>query len=47
MLGESVVILPQSIDKEFQDAEIAEMITHLNSMGLKSTLVTLSEKSLR
>nr|AIF04207.1 hypothetical protein [uncultured marine group II/III euryarchaeote KM3_172_D07] len=47
MLGESLVILPTSLESGFNNDEILQMIERFNLMGLKSIEVSLSENSLR
>ena len=47
MLGESLVILPISLESGFKSDEMLNMIEQFNLMGLKSIEVSLSETSLR
>ena len=47
MLGESLVILPTSLESGFNNDEMLQMIERFNSMGLKSIEVSLSETALR
>ena len=47
MLGESLVILPTSLESGLKSEKMLLMIEQFNSMGLKSIQVSLTENSLR
>jgi hypothetical protein len=47
MLGESLAILPTSLESGLNNDKMLQMIEQFNLMGLKSIEVSLSENTLR